>query len=113
MPIRIHRKRLFTFLIFLLIICFYLINYLQKEKSKDSSTTTIRVESKETNIDWHDYEAIEREKNRTGPGERGTGVEQQNNNIEYQQLYQKHGFNAFISDRISLDRSLKDIRHPE
>lgn len=28
-------------------------------------------------------------------------------------LYKVNGFNAFASDKISLDRNLKDIRHPE
>ena len=49
-----------------------------------------------------------------GPGEQGAGViltveeEQQKND-----LYKVNGFNAFASDKISLDRSLRDIRHPE
>lgn len=29
------------------------------------------------------------------------------------ELYKVNGFNAFASDKISLDRSLQDIRHPE
>ena len=29
------------------------------------------------------------------------------------ELYKVNGFNAYVSDKISLDRSLKDIRHPE
>jgi len=28
-------------------------------------------------------------------------------------LYKVNGFNAFASDKISLQRALKDIRHPE
>jgi len=49
-------------------------------------------------------------------GEGGTGVEpsaQERNNPDFQRLYRENGFNAFISDNISLDRSVKDIRHPE
>jgi len=51
-----------------------------------------------------------------GLGEGGTGVEpsiQERNSLDFQQLYRENGFNAFISDNISLDRSVKDIRHPE
>ena len=65
-------------------------------------------------IDWHDYKAIEEDKIRTGPGEQGAAVilsaeEEQKKD----DLYKVNGFNAFASDKISLQRSLKDIRHPE
>ena len=84
-------------------------------------------------IDWHDYESIARDNGRTGKliplfslvslacyllglGEGGTGVEpsaQERNSPDFQRLYRENGFNAFISDNISLDRSIKDIRHLE
>ncbi len=51
-----------------------------------------------------------------GLGEGGAGVEpsaQERNSAEFQRLYRENGFNAFISNNISLDRSVKDIRHPE
>lgn len=67
-------------------------------------------------IDWHDYELIARDNARTGVGEQGAGVEpsaQERSSADFQQLYRANGFNAFISNNISLDRSLKDIRHPE
>lgn len=84
-------------------------------------------------IDWHDYDAIAREEARTGwflfvlpqwwsisirstgPGEKGAGVEpsaQERSDSQFKRLYRENGFNAFISDNISLDRSVKDIRHP-
>lgn len=66
-------------------------------------------------IDWHDYEQIEQDNARTGPGEGGAGVEpsaQERSTSEFQRLYRENGFNAFISNNISLDRSVKDIRHP-
>ena len=50
----------------------------------------------------------------SGPGEQGAAViltadeEKQKDD-----LFKVNGFNAFASDKISLDRSLKDIRHPE
>ena len=50
----------------------------------------------------------------SGPGEQGSAVilsaEEEKKKDE---LYKVNGFNAFVSDKISLDRSLQDIRHPE
>ncbi len=51
-----------------------------------------------------------------GLGEAGVGVEpsaQERSSPHFSELYRQNGFNAFISDNISLDRSIKDIRHPE
>jgi len=49
-----------------------------------------------------------------GPGEQGGAVilsaEEEKKKGD---LYAVNGFNAYASDKISLDRSLKDIRHPE
>lgn len=65
-------------------------------------------------IDWHDYKQIAADEARVGPGEQGAAVilsaEEEKQKDE---LYKVNGFNAFASDKISLERSLKDIRHPE
>lgn len=49
-----------------------------------------------------------------GPGEQGAAVilsaEEEKLKDE---LYKANGFNGYVSDKISLDRALKDIRHPE
>ena len=114
--------------------------------SEETTTTTkkswralpdkfVEIDGKQLRkIDWHDYEAIERENARKGKfyksridvlivilfslgvGEGGIGVEpsaQERNSGEFQRLYRENGFNAFISNNISLNRSVKDIRHPE
>jgi polypeptide N-acetylgalactosaminyltransferase len=50
----------------------------------------------------------------TGPGEQGQAVildaDEEKKKLD---LYKANGFNAYVSDKISLHRSLKDIRHPE
>uniref|UniRef100_A0A4X2KCF3 Polypeptide N-acetylgalactosaminyltransferase 10 n=1 Tax=Vombatus ursinus TaxID=29139 RepID=A0A4X2KCF3_VOMUR len=61
--------------------------------------------------DWHDKEAIRKDAERVGNGEQGkpypiTDAER------VDQAYRENGFNIFISDKIALNRSLPDIRHP-
>ncbi|KAJ7409070.1 Polypeptide N-acetylgalactosaminyltransferase 10 [Pitangus sulphuratus] len=61
--------------------------------------------------DWHNNEAIRRDSERVGNGEQGkpypmTDAER------VDQAYRENGFNIFVSDKISLNRSLPDIRHP-
>jgi polypeptide N-acetylgalactosaminyltransferase len=66
--------------------------------------------------DWHDYGQMAEEKRRTGPGEQGLGVildAKDTNSPEKSSLYAQNGFNAFASDKISLQRAVNDIRHPE
>lgn len=65
-------------------------------------------------IDWHDYEHIRMEEGRKGLGEKGKAetlpVEL---NEEKDLMYRKNGFNALLSDKISVNRSVPDIRHPK
>lgn len=68
--------------------------------------------AKQIKIDWHDYKFIEAEKLRIGAGEHGEpaflppGLDG-----ERKQLFDQNGFNGLLSDRIALNRSIKDIRH--
>ena len=49
-----------------------------------------------------------------GPGEQGAAVIlSADEEKKKDALYKVNGFNAYASDKISLDRALKDIRHPE
>ncbi|UJR20991.1 hypothetical protein I4U23_024093 [Adineta vaga] len=135
MPLRFRRKRvLLVFFLFLSTI--YLINkqlkhpldideqaYVPKDEKKSVSyKSQISKKIVEINgekvqkIDWHDYESIARDNARTGVGEGGVGVEpsaQERNSPDFQRLYRENGFYAFISDNISLHRSVKDIRHSD
>lgn len=63
-------------------------------------------------IDWHDYKFMLAESLRKGPGEQGAPIHLTNPaDIEKNKLEQeKEGFNAIVSELISVNRSLPDIR---
>lgn len=63
-------------------------------------------------IDWHDHKLIEAEAKQKGIGEQGKAAFlSADDNDKKEQLYKVNGFNALLSDRIALNRSLPDIRH--
>jgi polypeptide N-acetylgalactosaminyltransferase len=66
--------------------------------------------------DWHDYKFMQEEANRQGPGEQGKPVvvtkdDEKIRKIQ-EELYRVNGYDAYVSDLIPLNRSVKDIRHP-
>ena len=64
-------------------------------------------------IDWHDWDSISEELKRKGPGEQGFPVViQSNESNDDKSSYQGNGFSGFVSDKISINRAVKDIRHP-
>ncbi|XP_015602168.1 N-acetylgalactosaminyltransferase 6 [Cephus cinctus] len=65
-------------------------------------------------IDWHNYEHIAEESKRTGTGEHGKPafLSPSMKNVK-EKLYQVNGFNAALSDEISVNRSVPDIRHSD
>lgn len=66
-------------------------------------------------IDWHDYELIEKEAQRVGPGEQGQpliGVAEEEEELN-QRLFDENGYFGLISDKISVNRSVVDLRHPK
>lgn len=63
-------------------------------------------------IDWNDYKYIEFEKQRTGIGEHGLpAFLEAEDEPKRKVLFNQNGFNGFLSDKIALNRSVKDIRH--
>lgn len=65
-------------------------------------------------IDWNDYKYMELERKRTGIGEHGEAAHlEPEEEAEKQILFKQNGFNGLLSDKISLNRSVKDIRHKE
>lgn len=61
-------------------------------------------------IDWHDYEFIEYENLRSGLGEQGTGVLRDEDSPTVKELQAEYGYNAYVSDIISVNRSTVDNR---
>lgn len=66
-------------------------------------------------IDWHDYKFIDSELRRDGPGEQGKGVTEIGAGEEdlNQRLFDENGYYGLISDKISVNRSIRDLRHPK
>lgn len=64
-------------------------------------------------IDWHDYAYIEAEQQREGIGEAGKAAHLSSEDDDQLQdkLFKRNGFNAMLSDKISVNRSVADIRH--
>ncbi|VDO54453.1 unnamed protein product, partial [Brugia timori] len=63
--------------------------------------------------DWHDYESMKRDALRQGLGEGGKPVVVAISEFKKlrDDLYRINGYDAYISDLIALNRSVKDIRH--
>uniref|UniRef100_A0A673LI43 Polypeptide N-acetylgalactosaminyltransferase n=1 Tax=Sinocyclocheilus rhinocerous TaxID=307959 RepID=A0A673LI43_9TELE len=61
--------------------------------------------------DWHDYALMKSEAARSGVGEQGRPYPLTDSD-RVDQAYRENGFNIFVSNRIALNRSLPDIRHP-
>lgn len=71
--------------------------------------------SQDEKIDWNDYENLKSDSLRTGFGEHGKGEiltdpEEIKKNKE---LFNEFGMSVVISDKISVNRSISDLRHPE
>jgi hypothetical protein len=63
-------------------------------------------------IDWHDYKYMEYEAGRRGLGEQGESAVLTMVDSELKQLiFDANGYNGYLSDQISLNRSLLDTRH--
>lgn len=63
--------------------------------------------------DWHDYTGMERDAKRVGFGEQGkraTNNDESTRDLE-RKMSLENGFNAYLSDMISVNRSVPDIRN--
>lgn len=82
------------------------------ELEKAQENQIANVESRGEKIDWHDYDAITRDLHREGLGEHGKKAYLENHDRDREKLmYRQNGFNAMLSDEISVNRSIPDIRY--
>lgn len=62
-------------------------------------------------IDWHDWELIKADERRVGLGEHGTAAYLNSSPPkEIVDIIDTVGYNAYLSDKIALNRSIKDLR---
>ncbi len=67
-----------------------------------------------TKIDWHDWETVGSDLRRQGPGENGSPIKlTPEEEMKSTATYIDHGFSAYVSDKIAIDRAVPDIRHNE
>lgn len=64
-------------------------------------------------IDWHNWKQIKEEALRVGIGEQGEGSFLRSYPPSTKQINDTHGYNGYLSDKIALNRSLKDLRPKE
>ncbi|XP_059059469.1 N-acetylgalactosaminyltransferase 6-like [Achroia grisella] len=90
-----------------------LIEQLQENQGFGQEQNEYFVPTSLKKIDWHNYKQIDYEKTREGIGEQGkpASLPKEDEELE-KELYSVNGFNGALSDRIPLNRSLPDIRHP-
>lgn len=63
-------------------------------------------------IDWHDWKLIEMEASRSGLGEHGAAAYLSSYPPHSKDINETFGYNGYLSDKISLNRSLRDLRPP-
>ncbi|VDD81842.1 unnamed protein product [Mesocestoides corti] len=62
--------------------------------------------------DYHDYNLMELESRRSGPGEHGAPVHLSGEEKELsERVFTENGFCRVVSDKIALDRAIPDLRH--
>ena len=93
----------------------YFKNIVEKNRNNNAEAHVIVNGFKMRKIDWHNYKKIAEDEQRRGPGEQGVGVvltAAEKKDPLKDKLFRENGFNAFVSDKISLQRALNDIRNP-
>ncbi|KAH8863871.1 putative polypeptide N-acetylgalactosaminyltransferase 10 [Schistosoma japonicum] len=65
-------------------------------------------------VDWENYSFSVHERMRRGPGENGLPVRlSTSQKVMSKKTLNLNGFNTYVSEKVKVDRSIKDIRHPK
>jgi hypothetical protein len=107
-----HLKRAVLLILFVLIFFVLWSKTGSRLRSKIDFRQFIRSQELLERKNWNDFKLMVNEAHRVGPGEKGQPVVLTDPRLiaEGKKLLKKHGFNALISDIISPDRSLPDVR---
>ena len=81
-----------------------------KDSEKEIDLSKTRGKDLGKLIDWHNYTLMKLEAKREGRGEREKVklMEEEQKSVSMG----KYGYSKFVSDLVSLDRAIRDIRHP-
>jgi hypothetical protein len=87
----------------------------RQQRNFNNQTSFFDGPSKNQNrikIDWHNYAFMNYEASRVGLGEKGEAVDTDllQHKVEQNLLYVANGYNGYLSDVISVNRSLPDNR---
>jgi len=118
---RFKFKKTSLFIILLVVLVLFYKNIFKANKIKlkgyyKNNKTEVKRKNLENDvingvkIDWQDYKRLKRDSQRSGPGEQGKPVPPTSSE-QGKDAYIANGFNILVSDRISLNRSLPDIRN--
>ncbi|CAG9809706.1 unnamed protein product [Chironomus riparius] len=113
--IKHSKKRLKIYSISAILIVFIFTVYSFSSNS-DNKVIVLKIDqAQEELIDYNDYKYMVEQLRRVGDGEIGRPVflEDPNEIKRNEELYQKTGFYAVVSDKISVNRSIPDLRSAE
>lgn len=92
-------------------LCFSVLALIFREKADPLSQKKQFDDSIPERIDWHDYDFIEYEKTRIGPGERsGFSLTDPMEIKKNEEFLKNEGVSLVVSEKVSLTRALKDPR---
>lgn len=114
LKITIKRRTIFAISILVITLIYLIVNNIEDGHNISVKRNLKQKFDKNEYCDWYDKNSIEKDKERTGYGEHGTKVvlTDETEIKQNEQLFQKTGFSVIVSEKISLNRSLPQLVHP-